>query len=116
MNKFETIIIVYVCIRFLFANSVRDDYYTEWKGYKFHSNTRLIGHDTSFSTVLCSMKCLVTPACVAAKFDTTNGDCEFHHVYNVQTPIMMVPENSSVVVVKIGKSVKSINICSFVLN
>ncbi|XP_076103944.1 plasminogen-like [Mytilus galloprovincialis] len=100
MNKVETIIIVYVCIRFLFANSVRDEYYTEWKGYKFHSNTRPIRKVTSFSAVRCSMKCLVTPACVAAKFDTTNGDCEFHQVYNVQTPIRVVTENSSVVVVK----------------
>ena len=116
MNKVETIIIVYVCIRVLSAHSLREDYYIQWKTYTFHSNTRAIGHDNSRSVVNCMMKCSVTPACVAAKFYPTNGDCELHQVYNVHTPIMILPENSSVVIVKSGKSEKSIDILSFWLN
>ncbi|XP_063430997.1 apolipoprotein(a)-like [Mytilus trossulus] len=100
MNKVETINIFFVCVRVLFAVSTRDDYYTEWKGYKFYRNTTPIGHDTSFSVMRCSMKCLVTSACVAAKFDVTKADCELHQISNVHSPIMVVTENSSVVIVK----------------
>lgn len=104
MNLRETTSILFVLMRVLYATtSIKEAHYTQWKGYKLHSNTRIMAQDKSSSSFRCWRKCLDTHACVATSYSPTQSGCELHEIRNVLLPIKVIAEKDRAVIVKKGK-------------
>ncbi|CAC5399117.1 unnamed protein product [Mytilus coruscus] len=101
MNIIETTITFFVLMRVLYATtSFKEAHYTQWKGYKLHSNTKVVGQDKFSSSFRCWRKCLETPACVATSYNPTQSDCELHEIWNVHLSIKVIVVKDRAVIVK----------------
>ncbi|CAG2197168.1 Lipase member I,Lipase member H-A,Pancreatic triacylglycerol lipase,Lipase member H,Inactive pancreatic lipase-related protein 1,Lipase member H-B,Pancreatic lipase-related protein 2 [Mytilus edulis] len=109
MNLRETTSILFVLMRVLYATtSIKEAHYTQWKGYKLHSNTRIMAQDKSSSSFRCWRKCLDTHACVATSYSPTQSGCELHEIWNVLLPIKVIAEKDRTVIVKKGLNVNDL--------